>query len=289
MNREKRKNLFTAAVFILLLLFLLFSQGTAAAAKSALTLVLSRVLPSLLPFMVLSGILLRLDRAGERNGKGSRRAVFFGFFCGVPVGASLLADLEGEEKEQVLPLASLLSPSFCVSFLGGTYGSPLVGALLFLSSLLAALLAHRLLHKKRTVRNSSLKKETAGSLSLPVILTGAVGSAASSSGSVAVCVVFFSCLSSALGSLAERVGAPAPILPLLSGLLEVSSGCASALSLPRSASLPLCAFFVGFGGLSAAFQSLAAAKTDKLLPYLLEKLLTGALSLFFFLFFSLFQ
>ncbi len=286
MNRKKR---FTAAVFALFLLFLLFSRGTAAAANKALSLVLARVLPSLLPFMVLSGILLRLDRAGERNGKGSRRAVFFGFLCGVPVGASLLADLEDGEKERVLPLASLLSPSFCVSFLGDAYGSPLVGALLFLSSLLAALLAHRLLHKKRTARKSSPKKENAGPLSLPALLTGAVGSAASSAGTVAVCVVFFSCLSSALGALAERVGAPARILPLLSGLLEVSSGCASALALPRPVSLPLCAFFVGFGGLSAAFQSLSAAKTDKLLPYLLEKLLTGALSLLFFLFFSLFQ
>ncbi len=286
MNTEKRKKALTGAVLAILFLFLLFSEGTARAAGNALTLAASRALPSLMPFMVLSALLLRLERAGGMRGNvGS--ALALGILCGVPIGATMLSDRTAKEKERYLPLASLISPSFCLSFLCGGYQNPLVGFFIFLSSLLAAIVSHIVFHRKQAVRPTAAGREKGDPLSLPALLTSSVGSAVSSAGSVTVCIVFFSCLSAAVSRLLGALGTPALLSLLLAGLFEVSSGCAAALSLPAEISAALSAFFVGFGGLSAAFQALSAAGGARLFPYLLEKLLTAALSLAFFLLFSL--
>ncbi|MBQ7172212.1 MAG: hypothetical protein IJR89_08045 [Clostridia bacterium] len=286
MNPKKRKTALKAPVLALLFLFLLFSEGTARAAGNALALAASRVLPSLLPFMVLSSLLLRLERASGNRG-GARSALLLGVVCGVPIGATLLSDRTPEEKERFLPLASLISPSFCLSFLGGGYKNPLVGALIFLSSLLGAIASHALLHCKKGNRPAQPGPEKSEPLSLPALLTSSVGSAVSSAGSVTVCIVFFSCLSAALSRLFDALAAPAWLPLLLTGLLEASSGCGAALALSSPLSTAISAFFIGFGGLSAAFQALSAAGGARLFPYLFEKLLTALLTLAFWLFFSL--
>ncbi len=131
----KRFCWFSAVVSVLLFLF--FCPAPAFAASCAgLHLWFDTLLPTLLPFMILSGILIRADMVrplasllspvfGRLLGISPEGtyAVFMGFLCGCPMGAKILGELlakgqiQRAEAQYLLSFCNNLSPSFIVTYL----------------------------------------------------------------------------------------------------------------------------------------------------------------------------
>lgn len=124
-------------LFVPALLFLLFTHPDLIASGCSLGLSLwyTSVLPSLLPFMILSGLLIRtglfrclhpayaplLKRLFRISDDGCY-AVFLGFLCGFPMGAKVIADLvrEGhipaDEGSYLLGFCNNVSPAFFLNY-----------------------------------------------------------------------------------------------------------------------------------------------------------------------------
>lgn len=132
----KKKLLFAGTCF--LLLFLLANPEPALlAARNGLSLWLNTLLPTLLPFLILTGLLLHIQLPLKIPAPGIRlcRTLFglspwgmyaflFGKLLGFPVGAKLSADLtyagkiSRQEGEYLLTFCSNPSPAFLLTYLG---------------------------------------------------------------------------------------------------------------------------------------------------------------------------
>lgn len=131
-----KKILFILAVFGLL--FLLFSHpGTVAAGcAKGLTLWYSAVLPSLLPFLIVSNLLIGTGAFRYLNriyapflkrifgiSEAGCYGVLLGFLCGFPMGAKVIADLvrnqeiSPEEGKYLLGFCNNVSPAFFLNYI----------------------------------------------------------------------------------------------------------------------------------------------------------------------------
>lgn len=118
-----------------MLLFFSHPAKVAAGCSLGLTLWYSAVLPSLLPFLILSGLLVRtglfrylnriyapvLGRVFRISDEGCY-ALLLGFFCGFPMGAKIIADLvrqkliSREEGSYLLGFCNNVSPAFFLNY-----------------------------------------------------------------------------------------------------------------------------------------------------------------------------
>lgn len=129
----KRIPLFCLILFLLFFL-LCFPQESLQASRQGLGLWLNTLLPTLLPFMILSNLLIfsgsldklisllpGLQRASRLSPYGIY-AILLGFLCGYPMGAKLTADLYGKQKiskkeaEYLLTFVNNPSPAFLSSY-----------------------------------------------------------------------------------------------------------------------------------------------------------------------------
>lgn len=129
----KRIPLFCLILFLLFFL-LCFPQESLLASRQGLGLWLNTLLPTLLPFMIVSNLLIfsgsldkliamlpGLNRASRLSPYGIY-AIFLGFLCGYPMGAKLTADLYGKQKiskkeaEYLLTFVNNPSPAFLSSY-----------------------------------------------------------------------------------------------------------------------------------------------------------------------------
>ncbi len=293
-----------------------------AGAKRGLAVCVEVIVPSLLPFMILSGLLTGLglpqllgSALGGAFGRffalpgAAATALILGLTGGYPVGAAALADLvrggelTAEEASRALPFCNNTGPGFLIGAVGGAaFSSARIGALLYLSHALAALAVGLLGAIGRPRRRAARQACELSVRSLPALLPEAVGRAAASMVNICAFAVFFSVLSALLdalglfpalrGALAVRTGLePGAAEALLRGLLELGSGAAALRSLaPAAGNLALAGFILGFGSLSVHCQTLAAvAGTEiKTARHFAGRLLHGGFSaLFVFLLFTL--
>lgn len=130
-----KKILFVLTVFGLLLLLFTHPAVVASGCSMGLTLWYTAVLPSLLPFLILSNLLTRtgmfhylnriyapiLRRIFHISEEGCY-AVLLGFLCGFPMGAKVIADLVRErhislqEGEYLLGFCNNVSPAFFLNY-----------------------------------------------------------------------------------------------------------------------------------------------------------------------------
>lgn len=132
----KRKGLVLCTVF-LVLFFLLFPRTVGAGAKEGLELWFHTVLPALMPFMMISGFMMK-ERITEPLNRlfGPVLSVLFsipyrmcypvvvGFLSGFPVGAKVTGqmyrngEISKEEAEYLISFCNNASPMFLISFIG---------------------------------------------------------------------------------------------------------------------------------------------------------------------------
>ena len=288
---ERSKRFKSALVFATLLLtagvFCVFSAPLQASASAALRLCASSVVPSLFPFMVISSLLTQsapfLFAGSAKQSRlfalpaASLVAVILGAVCGFPMGVVTVAGLKRRRlltKRQAEDLAAVVNnagPAFVVEVIGSSFfGSRAFGVRLYLLQLASALAlgtAYLAISARRRGGTTGCGDggESAGAAPaaipgrarLTVIFTEAVGQA--TLGVIRVCgfVVFFSVVIDGAALLLPSLGNTA--LAALSCVLEFTSGCRLAATVGGQLGAAMCAFAVGFSGVSVLAQSAAFA------------------------------
>ncbi len=260
--------------------------------REGLELAVRCVLPSAFPFMIFSDIYVHFGSA-ERLGiswalshifgipRAAVGSVIVGCICGFPMGARITAELylSGEinrsDAERMLALSSLPSCAFIAGAVGvGMYGDMRIGLLLILSLFASAVICGFITREARgksefASENARQKYDFVSSVK---------GAGASSIAMIAFITVF-----SVLVGFLKKYIKTSFILYLLCSILEVTNAVKmfSELHLIHPIfSISMCAFSLGFGGLSVMLQSMVfTEKTDlKYRKYIGIKLLEGLVS-----------
>lgn len=267
-------------LFILLslsLLLILFSHPEVAAAGCSLGLQLwyTSVLPSLLPFLIVSGLLIRtgmfqyLNRIYApvigrlfRISEEGCYAVLMGFLCGFPMGAKVIGDLvrqgkiSAEEGEYLLGFCNNVSPAFflnyvCLSALGYEKVPWMLAALFYGLPVLYGLLTRPFYHFtgfRKTKSQASLHR-----IDFPM-LDACIMDAFTTITRLGGYIILFTILVQLL----RLLPLSGPSLALVSALLELSCGIHEIASLPGIPSLFRTAFVcagAAFGGLCICAQT----------------------------------
>ncbi|MCC8139425.1 MAG: hypothetical protein LIO67_03830 [Lachnospiraceae bacterium] len=302
-----KKILYIFCCVALLALFFTHPATVALGCSAGLTLWYTAVLPSLLPFLIVSGLLVGtglfrylnrfyappLSRLLGISQEGCY-AVLMGFLCGFPMGAKVTADLvredhiSAEEGNYLLSFCNNVSPAFllnyiCLAKFGyPTVPWPLVGvfyAVPLLYGFLTRPLWHFQRENRRTAKQASLRR-----IDFPM-LDACIMDSFSTVTRLGGYIILFSILTRLSALL--PLGASASVL--FSALLEISGGIdgivSAATDLPSTLQTSLVCACAAFGGLSicAQTQSVIADTPLRLRSYLAGRLAVTLLTLLFLL------
>lgn len=306
MLKKSRWRQAALALFLIFLLLLTLKNAeyTANGIKKGLVLFGTMLLPSLLPFLVLSELFLSTG-SGVWLGRVLARplrflfglteqgaaALLLGWLCGVPVGAVYAMQLlrrgaiDQRELGRLLLLANTPSTGFLVGAVGiSLFGSREVGLVLLLATLAAGVITGVFLKiiKGNLTPACGIWQANGGENSkFSTALTTAVKNSATTLLTVCSFVLFFAAVSECVRVAAVALSLPPLVATLITGTLELSAGvsAATAAHTPGTA-LVLCALFSGFSGLSIALQifTVTDGRGIGLLPYLAAKALQGLLA-----------
>lgn len=297
-----RTCLIKAGMLLFLCCLLLFPSEALTGAKNGLLLWFNQVLPSLLPFLVLSGLFLS---TGLSDGIATRLApvlspvfrcspsgcyaVVIGLLAGLPVGAKTVTSLvtsgriSKKEGEYLLPLCNNPSPLFLLGFLSvSVLERPDLRYPILLVVTLSSVLAAMLTRPRDSAMSdhpcpSSQPAGTSFSFSF-LLLDSAIEQAFSILTRVGGYIILFS----VLANLLVLLPLPPLFLACLGSFLEITTGSTAlaTLTLAKAIQLPLIVGFVTFGGLSTAAQtkSVLAGTKFPFAHYLLTKALAGFLA-----------
>lgn len=300
------KHYFTKILIIaLFFLMLLFPKETFAGASGGLMLWFQTVLPTLLPFVIFSNLLLYTHAVdliarllGPLLGRVLRVsdygafAVLVGFLCGYPMGSKVTADLfkEGHiswnEASYLLSFCNNTSPIFIISYvvlknLGNEMlifpalviliSAPLLASILFrrkwLSGTSDTIAGNHAMYRPDAVK----ERTTPGSNLVDICIMNGFETITKVGGYIILFSIF-------LTLAAELPVSCAFFHYLLLPSLEVTNGIAliSSASLPIEISFFLCMMQTSFGGWCAVAQTkcMLADTGLSIRPYITEKLIT---------------
>lgn len=297
MNMMKKMSYFF--IILILLAFLLLDPAHAVEASAAgLTLWFNSLVPTLLPFFILSNLLIALDGVSYLTrflypafhkifgcSQDGCFCIAAGFLCGYPVGAKVTADLVAggrispEEGSYLLCFCNNVSPVFLIGYcltealrlpnlLGFTllciYGLPLILALFF--------------RRGRSFERLSSEKKTSGFQISFKIVDACMMNGLESILKLGCYIILFSILARLL----MQIPCPYPLLSYgCAGLIEITNGISlvSASKLPSLQKYVFAMGFAAFGGICGAAQteSMILDSGLSILTYLKAKLLTAAL------------
>ncbi len=253
-------------------LVLQFPDAVAGGVRHGLSLCAAVTIPSLFPFLVLGGVLVRSGMAaalGRRLERVTRwlfglpgccaAGIVVSFVGGYPAGAMVIAELvrsrqiTPDDGRRMLRFCVNGGPGFVISAVGAELmNSAAFGGLLFGAQLLASMMLGVIYAKRKCRTAPSAAPAGLPRLSLPAVIARAVTAACQSLLSLCGFVVLFTAVSSLLNAMGVLDNNPV-LFALLSSVLEVNGGCVAAAKLPAVAPL-LLGFAVGFGGLSVHCQ-----------------------------------
>ena len=303
----------TILVIFFNMFLLFFPQIVLSAAREGLLLWFNNVLPSLLPFIIATNMLVALGFVASA-GKFLAPVMHFvfklpgaagfglvtGLTSGYPMGAKTVGDLcrtnqlTPQQAQHLLAFSNNAGPLFILGVVGvGMFQCVRVGYILWAAHVLAALILGMLLRPGTVHKNSNYRGGVGDS---PIIggevhqglvqpknpgkiLGEAVKNAMESMTLIGGLIIFFSVVVAVIGEL----GLPVDSVwgSVLAGMIEVTGGVhklsANGVSV---VALGAAAFIVAFGGLSVHAQSLhfTAGTGIRALPYLLAKILHGIIA-----------
>lgn len=292
-------------LFLPLVLFLFFCPAESLRAScDGVSLWFHTVLPTLLPFIILSNLLLRsgtvlpllsrLDPLWNRLlglSSGGAYCLILGLFCGFPMGARLTAGLlrdghlSEDEASYLLCFCNNASPMFLSGFLvTGSLRSPelmLPVLLTYYAGVAITLTLCRVRFRRFHIRSgkASKKEETVRRLSVGELMDVSIMDAFDAITRLGGYIILFSICSAML----VKLCAYAPGLhPAAAMLLEITTGTGAVLSSSWSASLKLAVLLGGtaFGGLSVLAQTAGMIRGSglRLGSYFCSKVLQGGLT-----------
>ncbi len=313
----KRWSVFILTFLCILLAFLLLSSSQAVGngVREGLKLCADVVIPSLFPFMVLSGfmatskvslllnkIFMPVTKYLFRLPAAAASPLLMGWIGGYPVGARTLALMVGQQRISEKTASRMLcfcvnaGPSFLICAVGaGMFGSTQVGLLLLgaqvMSSIAIGVILGLFSQKESPLQNGSPYGYRPNS----VCFVQSVNDASAGMMTICAFVVLFSAITSLIlstgvvTSLASSLKSVFPSLnsglfeACLFSVLEVVAGCKK-LAAYGFGGLLAAAALLSFSGLSVIFQVLAAVHGSGIntKPFLISRVLHGGLTLTFF-------
>lgn len=304
-----QKYLFTSIVIIIFIFLLVSPANAVASARSGLMLWFKVLLPTLLPFMIISKLLIEVDAVScltfvfasffqkfLKLSKSGTFVVMTGFLCGYPMGAKLISELYShkqlsyEESCYLLTFCNNLSPMFISSFLTVSCFDapellPYVILIIYGTPMIYSLLIQPLFRRRLTMEDIQLLPPSpCRKLDFEIVDTAIMDSFTQIT-KLGGYVILFSIISGMFLSLSL----PAPLLALLTGVIEITTGInyitvqGFPLGVRFFFSIPLCVF----GGLSGLMQTYSMIKDSSLPfgPYFISKLVQTAISFLATLFF----
>ena len=290
------KFIITLALFFVIACIIFSPEKFINAALNGISAWAFNVLPCTLPFMMISHLIISLGEVEKWTkpfskafktlyGTSSSAAyVFFmSILAGYPVGSKMTAQLYEDGK--ITPSQAYRMSSFCSNsgpmFIIGTVGclllkTPVVGAVLFASHILSALI-NGLLYRK--IKAPETQSSVISNQSKPTATFGdIVSSSVQGSLSVGAIICLFFIIIEALSPLLNLL--PSSILPLFEGCIELTRGCIDASALPLYPAAIICSFAISFGGFSTILQSMAMLKKLRMPTWLfsVQKLSQGLIS-----------
>lgn len=260
------------------------------------------IIPSIFPVMLISDILSRsgvLATVCSGFAPVMKKAklnpallppIAVGAFCGFPAGAKCVrASVEqglitNREADCILAASNCAGPAFVISAVGvGMYSDAKIGVLLWLVSFfLCCVMSYILVPKQKDPRHSPNCAQSSAAKSLSSLFCESIKSTSLSIMNLFFMITFFYALCRNIQYVLIGAGVD-PLFSAAGGaLLEIGSGCSSAMLLPAPYSLCLTAFSVGFGGSCVFFQvKNEAHKNADMRLYLTTKAVCGLISSFF--------
>ncbi len=270
-----------------LLVLILDTKTALSGASQGLDLCIRTVIPSLLPFFVLS-ILLTSALTGESIlilrplgrlcgvARGAESLLLIGMLGGYPAGAQCIAqaNLRKQDAQRMIAFCNLAGPAFLFGIVAGKFSNSYAPWLLWSIHIFSALLVAILLPGKST--------DTAVLRSVrPIRISDAMMRSLRTMSSVCGWIILFRILVAFL----ERWFLwllPIPAQVAIIGILELSNGCCD---LGRISSEGLrfiiAAAFLAFGGLCVTMQTVSVANGLSLKTYLVGKVLQVLFSILF--------
>lgn len=239
------------------------------------------VLPSVLPFMILTRLLNELGLIEKicipfskimkklfGTGSISSYVFFMSVLSGYPVGSKMIADLY--ESGKITNTEAIRMSSFCSNsgpmFIVGSVGvgmllNPICGYIILISHIFSAIL-NGIIYRKITsnkfvdIKFPMEKSETTFG---DIILSST--QAILNVGSI---ITFFFIIIESINPIFNVI--PSPLSQILSGLIEMTKGCIEVSKVPISKIYltSICSFLITFGGLSTILQSITLLKRVKM-------------------------
>ena len=257
--------LFTISLFLFALLLFLYSSEIKKTIQSTLIIAYKSLIPTLFPFMILSGVSMHVLCQGDEKKQGDPRntkrlshylllasAMVFGF----PIGAKIVSDLYNENKitieetNRYLPLLNQTSLPFVTLVVGHDFlSSSALGLMLYTCMLLSAFIVF--LYKREKRKDTILPKKP--SVTRDFSLVSCIRSATQNMLYIVGFLVAFS-----IPTALAKACFGGVFSVLISMVLELSSGCCAIVEYFSSASLfriPLLCFCISFGGFCVGAQS----------------------------------
>ncbi len=293
----------------LLFLFLCFPDAVKNGVINGLELGGRVLVPSIFPYLVISGILVKTGallpiskkiKIGKLS-EPAKELLIPSLFCGYPTGARLSAfayDNGSITKQEYILLfifANIPGFGFAVSYLGGFFDRHILGILIYCSFLLASLTLIWFYERKMPNKNPKLlwqteKLKEPKEQKIPKIpkiakkqkLSDALVESVSESSQTMVSLLFFVCFFASLIDLLKKVPLPVEFFPMGATFLEITTGLSL---LVRSYPIEAVVFFCGFSGLSVMFQSLYFDKNRAVnfLRLFLGRIVYGTVSVCYFM------
>ena len=302
-NRRAGGGFYTAACVIFAIGFavclLARPQICIPASREAVVLCAATLIPSLLPFLTVNGILLgsgAAEYAARTAGPLFSRIFgcspvfcapfFIGVTSGFPTGAlSVVRAYENgfctkNEAERALSFCSNAGAAFTVSALGTLLGDLRLGAAIYAAQIVSALVVSRVFCRRTAGAAFAINGFAPPRKRL---FTGAVTGAVIPLLNVCAFVIVFAPVVALIRSTAQFLEAPPEATGLLVSAIELTNAAAYLSSaVPTARAAVLCAFAVGWSGfcVHAQIAAFASEKGLSMKYYFAGKLLNGALSAF---------
>lgn len=297
-------------IFGTLFIFLLvFPTQTLEASKKGLVLWLDVLLPTLLPFLITSQLIMRTQLIEYANilfgpffsslfhcSKNGAFCILCGFLCGYPVGARLIAlqiqekKLSIEEGQYLLSFCNNVSPMFCISY-GIIYGIGSSAVLPYLLMIYGSSLFFGLITRpdKTVDVVSSTKKQTSSTENIFQLIDVCIIDSFLIMIKLCGYLILFTIISKGIGMILPQKMVYTS--SLINSFLEITGGLSSLSALSygtlRTAS---CIGALSFGGLCCIFQTNSVIADTRLSigKYILHKVMITLLALLFFFLWNFF-
>lgn len=302
MTKKLTSGLGAAALALSAAALLLYPSVTSLAAANGLSICAKSILPSLLPFFVITNLWTSMGYADALSQfampvmepvfhlpGAAASALILGCIGGYPVGAQIAVQLyesrvvDRKEAEHMLLFCNNAGPAFIFGVAGaGIFQSIRIGAVLYLIHIGSAVLLGILFRPKYRPLKAGPEACKTEKQTFASAFTASVRQAGATVIQVCIFVLFFSILTGFLSHFAPKGLQSSPWFSLLLGSLELAGGANLLASAACPAAWKLCAasFLLGWAGLCVHSQTLSILEGTGLsaASYLLGKLLQGILS-----------